>query len=72
MTKSEAKKAVIALGYTEHYDTGSCGDYGYGSRLYYRNPNVVPIANGNFSHAYISKLGKNWVVSEIILEKVVE
>jgi hypothetical protein len=70
MTKNEAIKAVVALGYTNHFSTGESGDYGYGSRLYYKNPNVVPIANGNFSHAYISKLGKNWVVSELILEPI--
>ena len=67
MNKAQATAEVKRLGYTEHYDTGSCGDRSYGSRLYFKKLDA-PVSHGvpTSKHATTSNLGLRygWVISE--------
>lgn len=65
-SKASARQAIVGAGYTELYDTGSCGDYAHGSRVYYKKPDAplnrfgIPITG----HGTISKIGRSqWAVS---------
>lgn len=64
--KAAARKAILALGYTDHYLTGQCGDGGHGSREYYKAPNAelneygAPVTK----HGTISKVGKRWALAD--------
>lgn len=55
-----------ALGHAMHYDTGQCGDGGWGSREYFRafdaplNPYGFPLDK----HSTISRVGRFWIVSD--------
>ncbi len=64
LTKAAARQQVHDRGYTEHYDTGSCGDGGYGSRLYFKKPDAKHNRYGQpTEHATLSRLGRGWYVS---------
>ncbi len=65
-TKAAAKKQIATLGYSIHFDTGSCGDRAHGSREYFRKPTSVMNEFGfpKTEHATISRLPKGWVISE--------
>ena len=63
-TKKEGVALLASLGYTEHYSTGSCGDYAYGSRLYYSKPNAKKNRSGlPLQHATLSKIRNRWHLS---------
>jgi hypothetical protein len=42
MTKVAAERLIAQEGYPEQFDTGECGDGGYGSRLYFRKGPDAP------------------------------
>lgn len=44
--KASARRFVTEAGYTEHFDSGECGDGGHGSRLYFRKPNAPANEHG--------------------------
>lgn len=60
-TKSKARAHVKSLGYTKLIDVTESGDYGYGSREYYRKPSLN---DGFVREASISKVGSTcWFVN---------
>lgn len=65
MTKAEAVAHAAERGLTQHYNTGECGDGGYGSRLYYREPGSAENQYGQpLRHADLSRLpGLGWYVA---------
>lgn len=65
MTKSQAIAQLKALGYTVLFDTSSSGDYGYGSRLYFKHPEAPVNQYGYPLRMYgtVSKVkGNQWQV----------
>lgn len=64
MTKSDARNAVKAKGYTIHHETSSCGDYAHGSREYWAKSgsDVNQFGRPN-QMATISKLSTGWVIN---------
>jgi hypothetical protein len=67
-TKAQAVAIMVnEYGYTEHYQTGSCGDGAYGTRLYFKSPEAelnefgAPITR----NGYISKVKGGWVCSNM-------
>lgn len=56
-TKAKGIAFLKSKGYTELVETTESGDHGYGSRLYYKNPETGRVAS-------VSKVGKPWFVSE--------
>lgn len=63
--KERAISALHAEGYTVLHETGSCGDGGHGTRLYYRRPDAPlntfgwPVAG----YATISFVAGQWLIS---------
>lgn len=64
-SKALALRAVKALGYTVRDSISSSGDWGYGSRVYYRKPDSAKNQFGAYVDvASVSKVTSNkWGVS---------
>lgn len=66
-TKPAAKAELRRRGFTVHYDTGSNGDYGHGSRLYFRKAAAKADRYGVFDirqTATMSRMGRSgWMIS---------
>ena len=63
-SKSKAIAILRGRGFTEHYDTGECGDGGYGSREYYCRPGAERNEfQQPYDNATISRLGGTWRIS---------
>jgi len=62
MSKPEARRFVAEHGFPDHFNTGECGDGGYGSRLYFRRGPEAPKneAGWPIETATISRLGRVW------------
>jgi hypothetical protein len=62
MTKVAAERLIAQEGYPEQFDTGECGDGGYGSRLYFRKGPDAPTNEFGWplEHATLSRLGGYW------------
>lgn len=62
--KADAIADAHRMGYTELFDTGSAGDYAYGSRLYFKKPgSAVCRTFLGASHCEVSRLKGQWAVS---------